>query len=130
MPLNTALEMLADVATVKRPYDRRDFAGLDESWRERVRHAELGLCVAVAVSPGFMSGREAKGPMLDSPELPDPGDKALIDRPLQRMRELAQVYAESGLASDVATANRMADAFRDSVARFRREWANGRGGRR
>jgi hypothetical protein len=126
MMQEAANKMKAELAVIRRPYDRRDYADLDEDRQVQVMQAETRLYTAISLVFGVTKER------LASVERESLGlsDDTMIDEPLRRMRALAQAYAGSGLAPDEAAAKRMADAFKESVVQFRRQWASERGGHR
>lgn len=124
--LEILLQLGADVAAIRKPYDRRDYADLDEARREKVRNAESRLYMDVTVAFASTSDRDVRD-MAERLNFALADDKTLIDEPLRRTRELTQAYAESGLAPDEATAQRMANAFRDSLVQFLRERSSKRG---
>jgi hypothetical protein len=106
--------MRKEWASLKRPYDRRDFADLPEAHRAKIAENEIGLYGAVSLSVAKTRDTQAIQ-WADDRGIERTDEKTLIDKPLQHLKDLAQAYAESGLAQDDAEAKRMADAYKDAI---------------
>ena len=109
---------LADIVTamvtqIEKPYERMEFADLDESQKFAVHEAEASVLLSLYAlkaydEPDIQREAHARDVFLT--------DKHAIDLPLERLQRLALAY--SPLAATSAGARRMAKAWASSAAEY------------